>query len=329
MKIMFMGDPHAQISNLTEMNKLVDFTIEKCAEAQVDALVVSGDLFHTHSVIRMEVQNFWISAIDKMSKSPIKKIYLLVGNHDQIGDKQRESQMSALDIFSNFAKNVIVIKDKLVDGELGFIAYTSDNNKFLADAKALFEYGAKRLFCHQTFDGSKFDNGFYAPHGIDPQSLSVFTEVVSGHIHTSQTVGANVFYPGTPKWDSLSDANQDKGIWLSEAPNKWEIIPTDSVCTKIVKITVLESDEDKEISIDSKHSTIVELVGNSSWINKKSKSLRNKCRVVARPTDAIDRRSSGEVSGKMSLNDYLDKDSTIYDKSYKEKISKYIEEICQ
>lgn len=322
-KILFVGDPHVQPSNIEESNRLMSFVVKTSQENSCDTLILPGDLFHTHAVIRMEVLNFWTNWIAKFSEA-FKEVHLIVGNHDQIGDKQREGLMSSLDSLKQMHKNVHVWDQPGLHNGLGFVPYTSNHESFIAATNDVYNQGARRMFCHQTFDGSKYDNGFYAPDGVDTKLLPNFDEVVSGHIHTEQSLGM-VFYPGTAKWDSLSDANQEKGIWISEGPKKWTKVSTSEVCTPIIKKTVEEinhSPEDLEIKENSK--TVIELVGSSSWISKQSKKLKGKCRIVAKPTDSVERKKA--QSSAKTIFEYM--------KTYKngsankEEIKKYLEELC-
>lgn len=323
-KILFVGDPHVQPSNIEESDRLMQFVLEKGKETGADILILPGDLFHTHAVIRMEVLNFWSKWISIFADA-FRLVHLIVGNHDQIGDRQREGAMSALDSFSALKQNVRVWTQPGVFEGLGFIPYTSNHDKFIESAKNLQTLGAKRLFCHQTFDGSKYDNGFYAPDGIDTKLLPPFDEVVSGHIHTEQLLDS-VFYPGTARWDSLSDANQKKGIWVSDSPKRWTKIETDGVCIPIVKKTIEEKAcQDCDFHIKDGTKTVFELVGSSSWIAKTAKKLKGRCRIVARPTDSVERKKT--QSSIKSIFEYMENYKN--KSSDKEGLRKYLENLCQ
>jgi len=321
-KILFVGDPHVQPSNLTDSENLMKFIIDQRREHECDQLILAGDLFHTHAVIRMEVLNFWESWM-RLFSDHFKKVHVLVGNHDQIGDKQREGRMSALSPFKNKHENVAIWDEPGKFEDLGFIPYMSSHEKFIENANLLYKRGVRRLFCHQTFDGSRYDNGFYAPDGIDPKLLPPFNEVVSGHIHTEQNLGL-VFFPGTAKWDTMSDANQIKGIWISDKEKSWTKIPTNKVCIPIIKLTLHEG-ATSELEIPSDAKTIVELIGSSAWIAKQSKKLRGKCRIVARSTDAVERKKT--QAKHKNIFEYLE--SISMDLPDKGELRSYMEKLCQ
>lgn len=323
-KIIFIGDPHIQPMNLAEADRLMSFVIEASKNAEADTLVIPGDLFHNHAVLRMEVLDFWSKWIKAFS-SHFKKVHILPGNHDQPGDRQRENSISALDVFLGIYQNVYIWNKPGHDGDLGFIPHTSNHGLFIQWAKELHQKNVKRLFCHQTFDGSKYDNGFYAPDGIDLKLLPEFDEVISGHIHTEQSIGI-VFYPGTPKWDSLSDANQEKGIWVSGGSKNWKKISTANVCVPIIKKTIHEnSSEEHDIQILENTKTILELIGSSAWISKISKKMKGKCRIVGRPTDSIERKKASSTEKLKNIFEYLENKKFT---TNKEKLKKYIEELC-
>jgi DNA repair exonuclease SbcCD nuclease subunit len=86
-----------------------------------------------------------------------------------------------------------------------------DNNEFESVCRSLPEKSV--LFCHQTFDGSQLENGFYAPEGANPDCVKHLSRVIVGHIHSSQSVGENIWYPGTPFQQSFSEAGQKKAIF--------------------------------------------------------------------------------------------------------------------
>lgn len=318
-KLIFVGDPHAQPSNLKDCEKIIELVIETQQKEQASTLVLAGDLFHTHAVLRLEVVNFWKRAATLLSKQGFSKIYALVGNHDMAGDKQTEHKMSALDVLKDIP-GVVVVDRPISNGyNMGFLPYYSDNTKFIEATKEAYELGARILFCHQTFDGSKFDNGFYAPGGVDQNLLPAFDQIVSGHIHTSQTIG-KVFYPGTPKWDTLSDANEDKGIWVLS--DSWKFISIAEKIEPIVSLTINEQTDLDSVKVSKR--TTLELEGSSTWIASVSKKLKGSCRLVARPTDAKTRQENTEQS--LDIWHFVEKSSLSCDKIL---VRSYLEGICR
>jgi DNA repair exonuclease SbcCD nuclease subunit len=182
---------------------------------------------------------------------------------------------------------------------MGFLPYYSNPEEFVDAANKLASYGIQTLFCHQTFQGSQFENGFYAPEGID-QNLVQVPYIVSGHIHKNQRLG-KVLYPGTPKWDTLSDANETKGIWvLSETLAL--MVDSSTVIDPIISMTVTPETDLGPIKLGPK--TYLELEGPSQWIASVSKKLKGQCKITARPTDRETKRS--HLKTVKSIFEYLD-----------------------
>lgn len=180
-KILRVGDMHVQVSNIAE-SKLIVQLVKHTAEANgVDAIEFLGDQFNNHSVVRLEVIDFWRWAAIFLSTLEVPIIFLK-GNHDICGDREKEEQISANDIFIGM-KNCYVVNTWMNYGSIAYVGYTSDKAKFMEYAKKAFEDGcATTLVCHQTFNGAQYDNGFYAPEGLDPIVVPQPC-VISGHIH--------------------------------------------------------------------------------------------------------------------------------------------------
>lgn len=274
---LLVGDPHAQVSDLHEMNLLMDFIESTAQKNDVDSIVFLGDLFHNHNILRLEVIDFWQSRLEKLAK--IKPVVALVGNHDTRGNVEHEWTLNSLTTLKNI-KNVTVVSTPQIIDEWAYIPYTQNSDLFISTALDMAKT-AKILVCHQTFDGSVYDNGMYAPDGIDPSALSVFDKVISGHIHKTQMF-SNIAYVGTPRWMGVADANEDKGIWLTDG-SSFDIIKTDAVLSKVVQIEMTESSEPP--TLDQKNKNYLILKGNSQWITKTAKVFKNIAKIIPKPTD--------------------------------------------
>ena len=63
---LLLGDPHVKKSNLEESQKLMNFVIDVAVSRKVDSIEILGDLFHTHAVKRLEVEDFWIKTLKEV-----------------------------------------------------------------------------------------------------------------------------------------------------------------------------------------------------------------------------------------------------------------------
>lgn len=204
MKLLAVGDVHATPDELEDCKDLFRLVEEVAVAEKVDYVLLLGDSYHTMNVMRVEVMAFWRGVFTRFNNLGIK-VLALVGNHDYAGEGLLiHSMMAHMD-------QIRVIETPTKIEGVAFMPYYSDREMFVRDA---VEVGCDTLFCHQTFAGSVYENGFYAEDGIDPTPLPQL-HIVSGHIHSPQSFG-RVWYVGAPRWRTLSDANVARHIYTMD-----------------------------------------------------------------------------------------------------------------
>ena len=317
MKVLRVGDPHITIRNLEEAEKLFEFIIAQAVKFEVDRIELLGDLMHTHAVIRVEVQDFWRRTFKTMNLT--HEVLSLVGNHDQPGSREKEQAMNALNIFT--ADRVLIVSKPCIENGIAYIPYMSDHTAFLAAAQDLYDKGAtKLLVAHQNFTVPLYSDM------IDPV-LVPQEAIITGHIHEQRQVG-KVFQVGTPKWDTMTDANEPKGIWIYEhnkdgSVKSKEFISTGGVVTPIVKVTMNEGDSDPVLHDYAKN--YLELVGSSAWIVQMKKKFKGLAAIKARPLD----RKHGIINKDrvFSILSYLDSAFKPIDGVAKDDIKEYLKDV--
>lgn len=207
MKTLFCGDPHATPDSIEEMWELTKLIARTAEEHQVDTICFLGDQYHTHSVIHLSVMAFWHQAFSYLRAKGFR-IIALVGNHDKGGVAGVDDNALML-----HAGITVVSSPQVIDSLL-YVPYIHDPAQFVGICNAEPFRAIPTVVCHQTFIGSVFENGFPTADGVD-LNLIPQNQVISGHIHTPQLVG-KVWYPGAPRWRSVSDANIDRAIWVVE-----------------------------------------------------------------------------------------------------------------
>jgi hypothetical protein len=319
-RYLIVGDYHAEPSDLDDCRRLADFIVEKAKELKA-IVIFTGDQYHTHSIIHAEVQLFWFELYARLQKEAFGSISL-IGNHDKPGSAS--SKASAMLAHTTQTQ---VIREPTQIGPLLFVPYYDDKDEFV---KACNASSAPTIICHQTFDGSKYDNGFYAKDAIDPNLISQKV-VVSGHIHTPQEFD-KVWYVGAPRWRTLSDANTDRHIWYVEFNgNTGEILErksfaTDTVCRKICTFEDREerwTDSDGEVwappYLNPKHEWNVDIYGSAAYIESRLGIYHIMgCRIRTFRTDleqASVRESDGlTVAYEKWINDFKPRFGTSTDK---------------
>lgn len=257
MDFLFVGDVHATVEELPECRALIDYIYRLVSEYSIKTIVFAGDIYHNHALIYAEVQQFWIQAFKLLLSNPVDpNIIVIAGNHDLPGNQA--SRACALRAHPNV---ITVIDEALQLNDTLFCPYVHDAQKLINWSNSS---SATTLVCHQTFDGSRYENGFFAGDGVDPNLIKQDV-IISGHIHTPQEFG-KVWYPGAPRWRTLSDANVERNLWLirdTEAPLPF---PTFDVCRPISRIVHEEPTEYQDIPVKSNEIMYLDLKGSRKWV---------------------------------------------------------------
>ena len=287
-----VSDPHCTEAELRDCQNLIDLIWS--LDPKWAAIVFLGDMFHTHAIIHAEVMEFWRVNLTKLGQK--WPVIVLEGNHDR--PNNRASKASALNALKNIP-NVTIVTDVWSDGYATFVPYCHDPVEFLEKAN---KNANLPVFCHQTFDGAQYENGFYAKDGIDPDRV-LASRVISGHIHTKSDIG-KVHYVGSPRWRTLSDANQDKSIELINYNGKIvESYDTSRVCRKIIK---LEDTQTSPLSITPLPNTkyIIHIKGPADWCESRRTAFPwAKVSVFPTTVNVVLKESEGI---QVSLDKYLD-----------------------
>lgn len=256
-----VGDYHAEPSDLSDCRRLAGKIGSLARQLKVPVLF-TGDQYHTHAVIHAEVQLFWFEFYEYL-KTEASGSISIVGNHDKPGSaSSRACSMIAHTVQTE------VIRAPTLHSNILFLPYYDDPEEFLSACEKSPE--ANIVFCHQTFSGSKYENGFYAKDGINPD-LVPQSQIISGHIHAPQKFG-KVWYVGAPRWRTISDANTERHIYLVTIypDGSYTQVPYDTglVCRKIYSV------EDTELkpaldTLDPAHEWNVDIHGTGEWIEKR------------------------------------------------------------
>lgn len=296
MKILRIGDPHVRPSNIEESFKVMEFACHLAGRHAVDRIEILGDLFHTHAIVRIEVLEFWkhwFDVLTEMRQADHIETVVLVGNHDMTGDHNSTSH--AMSVFAPWSMSPKIIDKPTVMGLYGYLPYQHSLERYTESVRELASAGAKTLVCHQTITGSQYENGFYAPDGIDPAYIP-FDLIFSGHIHKRQIITAGtktIIYPGTSRWESVSDANEEKGLWIYEHDDqtakllKSEFFSTAGICKPILSVTwEQERGEMPDLPNLEDIRLHIELIGTSDWIKEQKKKFLGRASIKAKITDS-------------------------------------------
>lgn len=266
---MVVGDPHAEQSELEDCEGLLQLILKNVKIFKPDLVVFLGDQHHNHSLVHLEVMGFWkraFSEIKKVGEPFGTRVLSLIGNHDMQGNGGSKNH-------AMLAYDILVPEKVIVANGAAFISYCASEEEFRGLVDVL-PPEVKTVFCHQTFDGSKYENGFYAKDGFSLLGLERF-KIYSGHIHTPQDI-ANVTYVGAPRWRTVSDANIDRYLWCLEIEDGVTSlcgkIPTATHCNPLFYRVDNESAPVDMATVDlGVGQFIVDLYGSPEWIRARAK----------------------------------------------------------
>lgn len=271
MTSLYVGDPHATPTELDDCGRLIDYVKAVAKEHKPNNVVFLGDQHHTHSIVHLEVMDFWDRAFRGLVKDVgnRSRIIGVVGNHDQAGEG------SLINAMMVYRKTIMVVEEPIELDSILYVPFLMDTEKFIEICNDPMYEAAGALVCHQTFDGSQYENGFYAKDGINPNLLPQKV-IISGHIHTPQDFG-KVWYPGSPRWRTLSDANVARNIWLVEHAADGSVLSrqgfdTGDVCRQIRYLTDTPEAPVQE-TLNPKHDWRVDIRGPAAWIEDRKAEL--------------------------------------------------------
>ena len=261
-KWLLIGDPHAVADELDDCRRLIDGVAETIRVEKPDYVLFMGDQHHNHAIMHIEVMAFWREAFRKLGTIG-PPIYALVGNHDMPGDGV--SPNHAMLAYEGLPGIFIVDKPTRVDGLL-LLPYRHHNNDFTND---VLSCDNRVVLCHQTFNGGKYENGFYAQNGCPLEGLRD-RWFISGHIHTPQAF-ENVTYVGAPRWRTLSDVGVNRALVLVELeknqePKFLKLFDTGKWCQKLVHLVDRQEEPLTDQSLNPAWKYIIDIHGDEAFI---------------------------------------------------------------
>ena len=280
MRLLLVGDPHAVVAEIADCERLIDCVCDAVREGEADAVVFMGDLYHQHAIVHLSVFGFWKRAFQRIQEAGAM-VYSLVGNHDQAQAGGEEHALEA------HRQDICVIDSPtmICDG-VGAIPYCHGQEEFDRSFAALLDKAGERgvglCLTHQSFQGARFEAGFYDPSGLMPPGC----QIISGHIHSPQTTG-NVRYIGAPRWRTLADAGVDeRHLLLLEQGQVIREFPTSAFCRPIRVFHVKEQSD--LAKLPEGDGWRVEIEGNAALVAEAeklcaTKGLRSRAQVTEKP----------------------------------------------
>ena len=222
-KILFIGDPHIQTTNLPEVDILLEKLIHLIITTKPNFIVLGGDVLDSHEKLYTLALN---KAIDFMKTlAEHAHLYVLVGNHDYIKNQEFLSNNHWMYAIKNFHPNVTIVdrvitvqsenvvqngvQNNIKNGTYWFCPYVP-NGRFeealQTNTKLDYRTDPIIIFAHQEFFGCKMGafNSIDGDHWKTSLPL-----VISGHIHNRQKPQDNIFYPGASLQQAFGESDKN------------------------------------------------------------------------------------------------------------------------
>lgn len=204
-------------------------------------LVIMGDIFDNYHYDPKSLECIFNSI--KMVSPTFDLIYIMVGNHDKLNDKENNLNIlkSAVDDFGDKINILSEISCVRYNG-VGMIFVPFIKGDFREQEKIIkkkykiiSKTKSKILFVHNDIKGAKFDNSIIAEEGFSARRFSPngsigkgFDYVLCGHLHGKQFLkGKRGVYEkthiiiGSPFQQSFAESKQhNKGYYILKTYNK-------------------------------------------------------------------------------------------------------------
>lgn len=208
-KFIVIGDPHIKVSNIEEVNLLIDKLLQLVKDKQPDFIVILGDVLHDHERLHTTALNKAYEFIDKLRS--LVPTYVLVGNHDMTSNQNFLNQNHWLNGMKEWDNVTIVdvVHTLKHDNKLFFFCPYVPNGRFIEALETYEKKSWKKatcIFAHQEFYGCAM-NTITSVEG-DKWDLK-FPHVISGHIHSKQRIQKNIYYTGSAMQHAFGESTKN------------------------------------------------------------------------------------------------------------------------
>lgn len=250
--VLAIGDPHFQLSNISEVEEFMINIEKKCKVEKPDMIIILGDLLHTHERVHIAAMNKAFEFVHKMRA--IAYTVILVGNHDMLNPSQFLTEnhwMNAMKLWDN-----VKIVDKVfhldVQGiNLVFCPFVPNGrfNEALDTIKEEFDWkSADCIFAHQEFKGVKM-GAMISELGDVWDDKNPF--VICGHIHSKQNPQPNICYTGTPFAHAFGESKDNIVVYATIKKNQYPMIR--EIDLELRNKRIIYMDIDDAINLTSSH----------------------------------------------------------------------------
>ena len=228
-KWVVFSDLHCATSTLETCLQVLD-TVHAEAVKRKAGVLFLGDWWHHRGTIRVNILNAVLEALQTWTVP----LVMIPGNHDQITLGGQDHGLTPLE----HAFRIDCPDGSTVPGPLIFshpttfrqglfVPHIRDVATMESVLRSPDSLAAQALFVHADVTGASMNDLIVSQGGVSPAVFPPHKPIYSGHFHkqhvvTSPTTGSKIEYIGSPYETSLSEAHQDKFMFVLN--DKWECI---------------------------------------------------------------------------------------------------------
>lgn len=206
-------------------------------EHKCEHIIHLGDFFDNRkglcqTVMESVYQTFLVPFMDR--SIPMD---LIIGNHDTF--YKNTNRLNSPDLMFRNVPDIKLHVDRVdvdtFDGvDIGFVPWICDDNREKI-FRQLEKLDVDLLCGHFEFSGFAMYKGQLATHGLDPNVLKQFKQILSGHYHYESKSG-NVHYIGSPHWATWADYGDSRGFYIFDTNDRsmTKIENTEEIFVKLI-----------------------------------------------------------------------------------------------
>lgn len=195
---------------------------EYCKATGIDTVLILGDLFHDRKSIEIDVLSIVANFFEETATQYNQKWIAFLGNHDMF--LRHSWGINSLTILRKHLTIIEDIKILSIDDVrfwvLPFITYEKPFMKVLRKIDAQHQDG-DILLTHVGVRGATLNTCFLMKDwSIVTFESSKFRRVYTGHFHSKQQIGDNVWYPGSPIPFKFDEGDVSHGFYVYDLDAK-------------------------------------------------------------------------------------------------------------
>lgn len=251
-KIYIIGDSHIGLGfpNKTEkwfkvhkqyFNDFLIPFLEKNVTPE-DIVIHLGDLFDNRNVVPINMLNYGMQIIEKISK--LAPLHIIVGNHDMYN--KSDGEINSIKPFSYIPNVYLYDKTTKIEWNgksLVMMPYVEKRKKQINELQKF--PGSDYLFCHSDLNGAKMHLTSVAHRNFDKiesKDFQGYGRVFTGHIHLTQTID-NITFVGSIFQMDRNDYGDQKGIYVVDSITGEEEFIKNTVSPIFKKVSVMDEDD--------------------------------------------------------------------------------------